>query len=90
MWESAQQDLKSKLQTALKEGVELLERVQLLEEKSLLKDAERAQLYEVRNHLRLTSTPTIDLNQHKSKAETGSIRDILQSPVMCCVFAQQV
>uniref|UniRef100_A0A7S0M099 Uncharacterized protein n=1 Tax=Cryptomonas curvata TaxID=233186 RepID=A0A7S0M099_9CRYP len=45
-WESAQQDLKSKLQTALKEGVELLERVQLLEEKSLLKDAERAQLIE--------------------------------------------
>ncbi len=41
-WDSAKQDLKSKLQTALMEGVELLERVQVLEER--LKEGESNQL----------------------------------------------
>jgi hypothetical protein len=49
-WDSAKQDLQAKLQIALREGVELLETVHLLEEK--IKDAESTQLSilnEVRN-----------------------------------------
>ncbi len=72
-WESAQQDLKSKLQTALKEGVQLLERVQLLEEKAGLKDAELAQM-SMLNEVRFYIIQAIALNQHALKIKARSRR----------------